>query len=473
MLLTKEDFKQAIEADLDKYPVAAAHFKAGDSLVIQAIYSIATMVSMLSQQIELDRDEVFEKARDTTVLADAALKGILPRAIPTTVLIKLANNNSAPVVISAGRVLLDSSSRQYEVIDTVQVAANAEVSIRAVQQTTTTISHTVGESKAFYRIEIPERDADKYISGINIEDSNGDAFDYSYQFTNISPNDRVYHMGSDEYQRLYAVFGYENVVGYQPSSGEVLTLYIDETHGYIEPKLNSPFVFEYTQSPVESRIQMSLQEIAVKGQNPPTIDELRELISYPSTYNDDAVYMGEFDRLVNEHLPDFDFISVWNEQVEEEMRGADLDNMNSLFIASSPNNAETQQKIKQVIHRADNSYKLKFLDPVHKLLFVNVVGKIARVYQAAEVGNQIKSLLVKNFGMLTPSSKKGLSIPTEEKLRSVLKDGVQALQHPQSDFTLTLNYEQPIMPEHWHYIDFSSVQVDLQESNVSLKRWGR
>ncbi|MBP9694245.1 MAG: hypothetical protein KBE16_06035, partial [Alphaproteobacteria bacterium] len=82
-------------------------------------------------------------------------------------------------------------------------------------------------------------------------------------------------------------------------------------------------------------------------------------------------------------------MSVWNEAIEEVARGANVDNINTLFVAclsaeggesvlteTNPlvpvppvfildsNLTETQKGIRSVIIDADNSYRVKFVTPV-------------------------------------------------------------------------------------------------------------
>lgn len=76
-MLTKADFQKAIRDSINTYPNVAPLFQAGDPRIMQHLDAMATMLSMLSAQVETAQAEPFEKARDSTVLADAAMRGIV------------------------------------------------------------------------------------------------------------------------------------------------------------------------------------------------------------------------------------------------------------------------------------------------------------------------------------------------------------------------------------------------------------
>jgi hypothetical protein len=47
------------------------------------------------------------------------------------------------------------------------------------------------------------------------------------------------------------------------------------------------------------------------------------------------LYLGEFDFLVRRNYTTLKFLSVWNETMEEDARGANVANINTLFVAKS------------------------------------------------------------------------------------------------------------------------------------------
>ena len=79
-MLTKADFLKAAEQEIrsnpSKYSQLSPLLQAGDPRLTQAIGSIATMLSMLSQQIEASTDEQFNRIKKSTVDAWLASHGV-------------------------------------------------------------------------------------------------------------------------------------------------------------------------------------------------------------------------------------------------------------------------------------------------------------------------------------------------------------------------------------------------------------
>jgi hypothetical protein len=76
-MYTKADFLKAIDNTIANYPAVAPFYYARDPRILQKLEAMATMLSMTSAQIEVAMAEPFEKSRDATILADAAMRGII------------------------------------------------------------------------------------------------------------------------------------------------------------------------------------------------------------------------------------------------------------------------------------------------------------------------------------------------------------------------------------------------------------
>ena len=295
-MYAKADFMQKIKELLPSYPSIAALYEAGDPRILMQLEAQATMLAMLSGQIETAQNEQFEKSRDSTVLADAAMRGIIRKGKAARVRILASNTGTQPFQIETARTLLDSSGRLWHIATPAVVQAGGTATFEAVQFSTETISHTVTDAGPFYAVE-------------------------------------VFHVEVDDRQRVYVRFGYRNVVGVEPDNGSQLTIVVNRTAGDISIEYGSPFSFEYLQSPQESTVELTMDALLSKGENPISMSQLRDLSRYPSVYDENAVYLGEFDFLVRRNFPTLQFLSVWNECAEEQARGASVDNINCLFVA--------------------------------------------------------------------------------------------------------------------------------------------
>lgn len=496
-MLTAADFQQAIDQRIVDFPEIAARYYAGDPVISQNRDAMIVMFSMLSGQIEVATAEPFEKVRDATVLADAALKGILRTGTPVTVSIAAFNRGADAAHIAQGTWLLDTNGRTY-CVDAPAVIPPGETNrITAVQVTKPrVITHTVKRSSPFYRVQIPDFEKGTFLNSIAVQDSGGE-FLYSGKFTNVRPGERIFHVETDEFQQTHIVFGYKNehgpVVGHQPESGDVLTITLTGTAGEVAPPDNSQFSFQYTTSPQLRVVDLTLKSIINQGANPVDIVGLRDLCRFPSVYDDNAVYLGEFDFMIRKRMQKVRFLAIWNEGIEEYIRGPDVRNMNTLFVAivyakdgpgceqfmvddgtealsfiSEPDLTESQINIRQLIGNADDSYRVKFVRPKRKTLGINISAYVPATYDESTVSRKIKDSLLSEFGLDAAFTRYGAAIPNAQRVSELLKGAVAALQSPESDFGVHLSVPEFVAPEHWLYADNNSISVSVTKTNQTV-----
>lgn len=492
----KADFTQAIADTIANYPDIAALYRAGDPRILQNQEATATMLAMLSSQIETALAEPFEKVRDATVLADAAMRGIVRKARPGKVRVTLANKSNVPFSVQAGRNILDSTGNMYRIETPVTVAANATGTFDATQVKAETIMHTVSGSIPFYAIEIPEADDGSYLSGIAVSDVSGE-YAYRERYVNIFADEHVFHVETDDLRRMYVRFGQSGVVGYQPPDGRAITLSVSRSTGVISPTAGSPFSFETIFTPQEATIELTLNAVLDKGENPPDMATLRDLIKYPSVYDHSAVYLGEFDFVVRRTYSDTQFLSVWNEAVEEAARGADIDHINTLFVAClSAGGSETvlteadpllpvsptviaeidltatQIGIRNVIKAADDSYKVKFFTPVRSKIAMSVTATVSTAYTSIDVQGQIEDAILAEFGVAAPASRRGASKPLYQRVYALLRSKVAALADGNADMQVAITaYPGGYRPELWRYVDTDSLTVTVTTANITVTPW--
>jgi hypothetical protein len=475
-MYTKRDFQDKIRDSLNQYPETAQLHQAGAPRILQPLDAMATMLAMLSQQYEIAAMEPFEKVRDATIYADAALKGIVPVGIPQRVRISISNPTASPFTVAAARTLLDANGYPYRVDTPVTVAAGGSSTFEAVQIVEREVTHTVAFGYPFYRVEVPAPEDGLYIAGFTVASSIAGDLTYHPQFTNVGAGDPVYHVETDEYRRLYVVLGIATA-GYEPAAGEVFTLTIRDTVGDARPAANSPFIFEYTASPADNFVTMTMNALLVPGAAPPDIATLREFAKYPSVYDDNAVYLGEFDFLIRRHLTNLSFLSVWNEQIEELVRGPDVDNINKLFISCLPAEggdlSATQANIRAIVERADDSYRLAFVSAAPIELPVTITAQVARIHDPGAVESQIKTALLGQYGATAAAAKRGMMRPQVKAIFKLLRENVPALADDGSDFTVNLPaIPGDQLPEQFRYMTGDSISVTVTVSNYNDGRFG-
>lgn len=483
-MINRDEFAAHIDQRADQYPAVAALRKAGDPRYFQHQEAVATMFAMLSQQIEVAAMEPFLKARDATVLADAALKGIVPRASVARVRLVVRNMNSTAVTLAAGRRLTDANGLMYEVDRPVTVPAAVSDTepgaafVEALQQTVRTVEHVVTDSVGFYAAEVPAALDGRMLASVEVRAADGTAFRYTPGFTNVWPGDRVYHVEADEYQRVFIKFGLGGVVGYQPAKGERLTLILTECNGDVRPALGSPFNLEYAFTPADGRITLEHAELLMAGANPIGMAELRELCRYPSAYDDSAVFHGDFDFLIRKHITNLPFLSVWNEQVEEKVRGPSRDNINRLFVSfvvpSGASRDAMFAEIRRLIERADDSYSVRSVEPVPMPIAVTVRAQVARVHDPAVVEDQIRQAIVGEYGRDSVMARRGMVALQYKRVYEFLRARVAALQDAGSDYSVAIQaLDGQQLPEHWRYVSQDSLTVEITAADYNMEVWGR
>ena len=496
-MYTKSDFQQAISNTIENYPTIAPLYKAGDPRICQALEAMATMLAMFSSQVETAQAEQFDKTRDGIVLADAAMRGIVPRGTASRVRIKCVNEGANAYQMATGRSLIDSNGRYWKVESAVVIEAGAAAYVEATQQRFVTTTHTVSGTEPFYAIEIPQADDDSYICSVSVSDVDGE-YEYRNRYVDNEAGERIYNVEADDRQKLYVRFGYSGVVGVQPSEGAQITLTVGYTNGEITVTAESPFQFEMMEDVNDSSIVMTMDEQLTTGGAPISMTVLRDMAKYPAVYQDNAVFLGEFGFLVRKNYPNLQFLSVWNETMEEQARGPSVQNVNAIFVAclsadgsekvivkdadaeeepepeeiAEEDLTETQKAIRRLILSADDSYKVRFFTPVVSYITVTVDASVPSPYVAKDVSAKIKELILTQYGKTSAAARRGNQKIPNRDLNVLLRENVVALRDTGADFIATAQGATKTRPERWRYVDESSLTITVDATNASAHSWG-
>lgn len=494
-MLTKADFQARLNAVIDRFPAVAARYRAGDPMVRMAIEAQFTGLSMLSQQLEVAQAEPFAKTRPATVLADAAMRGLIPKATPAVYRWQATNNNGTDFTIETGRKLVDALGRPCVVTQGVTIGAGATATFQVMQQQYEPLVHTVSGSSPFYAIEIPESDDDSYLAGIALQDDS-DEYAYHVEYANLAVDQKGFHVEIDHRQRVYIKLGWEGVVGYQPGDGEELTVTISRSFGAVEPDVGTACAFENLLTPEDAYVDISMLELVSTGVDPLSITQLRELARYPSIYRSESVFLGQFEFLLRQRYPSLQFVSVWNEAVEEEYRGADIANMNCLFVACFNGNestlteadpadpvspvsilsqdwSQTQNDLRETLRVADDSYRVKFFTPIRSIFSISIDAQVPTSYEAATVSAEIKDLLLRLYGASSDAARRGANRPSHNEVYEELK-AVRAMDEAGARFSVSVDDAgEARRPELWRYVDASSISVTVTTRNALSSAWGR
>lgn len=472
---TAREIEAAALASLAGFPNIARLVQAGDPRVLAQIRAQAAMLAMLAEQVENAQFEAFVKSRDSTVLADATLKGILPLARSARVSLSVTNADAVPYTLAAGRRLLDPKGRIFMVDSDVIIAPGATATVAATQKTLRVVEHTVTAPAPYYRMEVTSADADTFLVSLGV--FKGDfEFTYAPDWFNVKPGDFCYQAETDERRRLMVCMGATGVVGYGVEVGDVYELRVSECEGRIDDlQAGSSFGLEYVLTVPDGKQEITLSAVTDAGAAPPTIADLRVMARYPAIYDHSAVYLGEFDMMLRRYITGVDFLSVWNEQVEEQFRGASVANINTLFIAgrvAGMSDAVFQARARELIMRADDSYKLQFVAPTDYAVSVTVEGTISVVHDKATVEAQIRGAILARYAAGSKLVSFGMSNPLRvQAITKMLKDQIAAFQDELSDYKVTVSMIGTPLPEQFVQITDDSLEVLLESANHNAGLW--
>lgn len=475
MAYSREDFVQAIAAEISNHPLAAQYYQAGDPRLLAQLGAMATMLSMLSQQIDVESMEPFVMSRDTTVLADATMKGILPFARPARVTLSIENASDETLTLAIGRRLLDQQGRLFITETAAAINAGNTGTVTAKQMTMRQIAHTVANTVPFYSVQIPvSTDETQIISGVLVSIA-GTMHPYSPEFANVAPGAPGFTIETDEYRRIFAKFGWQDVFGIQPKNGDVIDFVVEECAGKLDLPVGAQFTFETAFTAADRNAKVTLASVIFPGANPVDVQTMREWAQYPSTYDNSAVYLGNFDFLVRRNVAPLRFLSIWNEQIEEAARGASVDNINRLFIAALMDGATTvwlHDEIAKVIRAADDSYRLTFVTPVEDELSLTVNAQVSVVHDPAEVTSKIKEVLLSLYGRDAPAVRRGMLRLNHKRIYDELRKNIPALQSDGSDFQVIIPAPpETVAPEDYRYISLASITVNVTKSTYNDGLW--
>lgn len=465
---TKRDFQAAAAAEISNYPAAAELYRARDPRLLASLDAMAAMLAMAVAEQDVAAAEPFTKARDVTVLADAAAKGVLPFGIASEVLITVTNKGTSPFQMATGRKLLDTQGRVYSIMAGITVPATGTATVRAMQKVERRFDHTVTVTQPFYQVELPAPAEGLAFLDVRVIGAQDTEFTYKPEYVNVLAGDTSFHMLSDSSRRLMVEFGAEGLAGYAAQAGDVFTIIINDTEGAITLNAAAPFAFEYSAGPDEANITMALAEVVTLGRGVMDIPTMRTVTNYPPLYDFSAVYLGNFDFLVRRTLSPFRFLSVWNEQTEELVRGANVDNMNTLFVAARKDGTTDLalfEQIKAVILRADDSYRVRHVQVEEVEIPVTIRAKVHTVYDLEQVRQQIIEQVLLVYGRDSQSSKAGQARVLYKRIYSLLGATVPALQGEWADLEVEVtDTAAQIPPEQYRFVSAASLVVTVDQA---------
>ncbi len=465
----------SINSHINDYPEIAERWRAGDPTVRAMLTSIVEAVVFLKRDNDVNAIEPFIKSRNRTIIADAINKGILPVATPCQYKVTVENHSATTLTLSQGRLIEDGTGRQWRLLAAVTVASGEAKMVLAEQSIVNRLDMTVPINEPFYTASLSTTD-DAYFAGISVVNTTtGEVYQHTPKFMNAGINTPAYTLQSDNLTDINVIFGANDRAGKTVQVGEVYQIAITQCYGEVDPSgLRQAALSEINVSD-ESQLNLYFKagDMVRAGANPLTINQLRLLASFPSMYDRNAVFMGNFNFLVMQHFMNrFDYMAVWNETIHERYYGADINNINHLnltVVAKSDNAGEREQlitDIKQLVARADSLLegRVRVKAVVLRPYQITITGRLAAVHDLDSVSTQIKELLLAGYGKGSLAAihhnADGFNL---QEIATRIRSSISAFQDRISDFTVSGEAisTNPVKPHEWAFLDDDSISINL------------
>lgn len=470
-MLTQTDFETRLLATLTD-PEIIERYRAGDPLVLQQTKALAAYLTFFLQDVEVATLEPFIKTRDRSIIADATNKGILPIGTPCQYTLEVINRAANAITLSQGRLIEDNSGgRPWRLMQSVTVAVGQTGEVLVEQSEYREIQYTAPTAEAFHRLKIDLRD-DLSLANISVRDNEAptpNQYALKIRWMNAAPLDYAVNVTTDSLRRIFVEFGDDNRAGRTVQANQDFTIGILETYGDVDvSRLKDASLLDVLTLD-EQRVSVRFKSggLVRQGADPLSVSQLRLLASYPALYDENAVFLGNFDYLVRQKfMSRAHFISVWNENIHERNYGvtwADINHLHLAVVAKNPaEQATLVAEIGQLIGRADSLYDGKVINNtvVEKPYQVAITGRLAAVHDLDAVKAQIKGLLVDKYGRTTLSASRWIvnGFNTQE-MASLIRNNIVAFQDRISDFSIAVQVGTN-KPHEWVFVTETSIDTD-------------
>lgn len=471
-MLTQADFEARIVAVLDDYEILE-RYNAQDPIVLRFLRSIAAFLSLFSQEVDISEIEPFIKTRDRSIIADATNKGILPIGMPTQHVLEVLNRSANSITLSQGRMIEDNSgSRPWRLLQSVTVNAGETGEVLVEQSEYREVQYTVQSTENFHRVELQLRD-DLSLAGITVRDNSNQAYQLKKRWMNVEPLEYAFNLTTDSLRRIFIEFGDDERAGRTAQANQVFTFGILETYGDVDvSRLKDASLLDVLTTD-ETKVSVRFKQggIVRQGADPLNISQLRVLATYPALYDENTVFLGNFDYSVRQKfMARCHYIAVWNENEQDRYYGVTYQDINHLHIAVvAKNNAEQanlETEIIQYIGLLDSLYKdrVRVHAVVEKPFNITLNGRLAAVHDLDGVKAQIKGLLVDRYGRTKLSASRWLVNGfNTQGISTQLRTNIVAFQDNISDFSLNV----PVVlnkPHEWVYISEPSITLNIERT---------
>jgi hypothetical protein len=321
---------------------------------------------------------------------------------------------------------------------------------------------------------------DLALAGIIVSDDQNNNYLLKKRWMNVAPLEYAFNLTTDSLSRIFIEIGDDDRAGCTAKANQVFTIGILETYGDVDISRLKDASLTNVFNADEQRVSVRFKQGGAvrQGADPLNVSELRVLSSYPSLYDENAVFLGNFDYSVRaKFMPRAYYLAVWNENEHDRYYGATFKDINHLHIAviakNSAEQATLEQEIIQYIGQLDSLYKdrVRVHAVLEKPYAMSLNGHLAAVHDLDGVKTQIKGLLVDRYGQTKLSASRWLvnGFNTQE-ISTQLRKNITAFQDNICDFSLSVPSSLN-KPHEWVYVSNESITLNLERTAEMGTAW--
>lgn len=475
-MATSNKIQQITQIALQEFPEIYARYLAGDPTVTAPMSAMQHMLAEVGRDLEVSEIEPFIKSREATILADASNKGILPLGTACQHYITVTNRGSQRTIILGGREFDDSQGRPWRFLQNAEVLPGESIDVLAEQSQVRKVNRTIVETLPFNQFKLEIED-DMSLVSLSVVDQDNNIYSFVTRWMNTKAGDYAITLSTDTLRAITLGFGDTARFGRTLEANTELEISMLETYGEFSVVSLKEAMLQKIETADESKLSIRFKDggLVRMGANPLSIDQMRLLSSYP-THDDNAVFLGNFEALVRKKFMNrTHYSNVWNEMIHEQHFGSSVDHINHLFVSVVPKNQPEYDlicdEIEQLIAKADNLYSygnVVFVEPIERPFNLKLSAKLAPVHSVEVVKEQIRTLLISNYGKEQLSASYNMTDGFNlQEMGELIKKNVSAFQDRQSDFRIDVEDlgDNSIKPNHWVFITADSIEFDIKRSS--------
>ncbi len=346
----------------------------------------------------------------------------------------------------------------------VSVGTTGQVEVEQVEVTVK--EHTVTEQKPFYEILLDSELSAKISAlsvSVDMQDGEGKrVFQYARLLQNTFSSSMVYDEFYHHNKQIGIRFG-NNTFGMILPVGAVVRIEAQVTEGdvYLTAGQSLSLVDEIL--PEDALVEVKIITAVSGGAVGESAEEVKSNLHYWQAYNEELVWAEDYEYFIKRRIPNVPWARSWGEEAAEAMAGApSLDFINKIFISaySAVPGGIQQECMDRLASVNMLNRKFEWQEPVHQQFTVSLTGKLATDEILTTVKEDIKTLLVKNYGKDSVARRK-------EVLLSEVYEIVQATGYfdpfSGANFTLSLGgiWSSQIL--------YEMISIDIANSTINLE----